>query len=296
MVALMMAIIAILCAPTDARDFGDDKLADQLVFLKSIFQIMKTAAQVLLKRLFYVNEKTDACDMLTDGKYFQSVKDLRAKLAKATTVAKSFGEVKMHELFAPGAGSHLAYLDGVTNALNLHNSLISQSQGLLTSICEDWAEQLTKLCELIDSMCPKLGDASWQVKEDQLLENHEYKKVMLQNPHYEFLGPACEHLSAATKLFKDINNDGCGAVLTPEQHKLAKDMVKLGSSTVATTFALYNLTEFLPSIANATKRKSEAELVREQLRNKHVKLTPSMKSCLDSFTNGTWKKEEKNSS
>ena len=87
------------------------------------------------------------------------------------------------------------------------------------------------------------------------------------------MSEAVEHLNV-------LSGDGRGGVLTPEMKKRGNKAIEDGTDTVATTYALYQITQAIPRLEKATRQPTIDQL-KQQVKDNKATLCKSLEDeCL----------------
>ena len=114
--------------------------------------------------------------------------------------------------------------------------------------CEADAKDVT---DAIYQMCRPQG---WELHKDTLLEQPDVCKAMLGNGEYQKIGPAVDILTEMKKNISSMSNDGAGPVINAMVWKKMKEAISHGTSTVAATFAVWQIHSAIPAITNDAAR------------------------------------------
>ena len=198
--------------------------------------------------------------------------DLRptAEMARAFKDLKQCMEaVQNAAATKPGGAQYVRVLkDTVPDPLLLAGSLEAASN-LSMKVGRQWTDMIEDSCKKLDGMCP-----SWELVKDNLLENNDMKRALVDNPHFAKITP---ELNALTDLRCTVDVAARG-MLAPQVLVEADRVRTRTTQTIAVTYILHQIEKVLP---NADDKPKAVKNLRAALKQKGMELTEEMGDKLD---------------
>ena len=133
------------------------------------------------------------------------------------------------------------------------------------------------------------GCPDWQGARESLCGNDAMVQQLLDNKHYNELGPLAQELKAQLQLVKSIHADRCGFVINPITMKACAAKCDMAVETVAFTFFFFAIKRQFPdSCTNLPYTRKAVKELRAELAKTCVTLTKEMNQILEDYDAGEY--------
>ena len=125
-------------------------------------------------------------------------------------------------------------------------------------------------------MCP-----DWEAKEENLMDDssHDLRKALLSNKDFPNISAYAQKLKDTEKEMRSVQSDGFAKCFPADLLKSAADTHALGTKTVVTTFALFQIYKTLPTLQGKPLADAIADL-RSKIASKGCKLSNQLEAHL----------------
>jgi hypothetical protein len=133
------------------------------------------------------------------------------------------------------------------------------------------------------------GCPDWEGARESLCGNAAMIQQLLDNKHYNELGPLAQELKAQMQLVKSIQADRCGFVINPLTMKTCAAKCDMAVETVAFTFFFFAIKRQFPdSCTNLPYTRKAVKELRAELAKTGVTLTKEMNQMLADYDAGEY--------
>ena len=171
------------------------------------------------------------------------------------------------EIFWPTTSTMLDFIEDVADI----------SWKSMDPICSSWRQNLAFHTQNL-----KDGTPDWFSKDLELL-GEPMLSTLLMNPHYSKLAESAARINDIIALVPTLHSDGCQVVFDPAALQVARRARDDGVDTVTLTYALYQCTHHIPSLATEKEKHDAATSVLQQIESKNYTLPDAVESALRGF-------------
>ena len=154
--------------------------------------------------------------------------------------------------------------DGGIDCQKMFKTLAEDWKAMQNIIRAEWVETATKLGMAVDAICP----SGWELHSNDLLQKPDVLGSLFNNPSYGKIGPAVETLKQMVIAWSNLKSDRRGNFIPVELVMRTKKVISHGMLTVTTTYACYKIVRQLQMMKNATVRKQQIDILRQECADK----------------------------
>ena len=179
-----------------AINVGDTLFGHQLTFVSRLCELLRQAS--LVSPILQETLAKEPAKQLPDKVCALRIENMRAQLVHFEACTVELGE-GLADLFKPtSSDKHIFKIcDGQFDPA-VGKEAVEQVRYMLAKFGILWTSLLEEKCNTLESFCP----AGWQLKKDQMFADEALQQELIQNPHYNKIGPELIELVEANELVK----------------------------------------------------------------------------------------------